>query len=105
MVLFGSPSHEHRADHHTTRHTFKKVDYVNVPTYESFPITIQEEGEDKIEIQGLTQKQIQQAILSYVRGMGYSSSDTIQQSGFLSELEDLLPEASKRVQEDLAKQA
>ena len=90
--------------HHTTRHTFSAVDYVNIPTYESFPITFQE-GEDKIELQGLTQKQIQQAILSYVRGMGYSSSDTVQQSGFLSELEDLLPEASKRVQEDLAKQA
>ena len=90
--------------HNTTRHTFTKADYVNVPTYETFPITIQE-GEDKIEISGLTQQQIQQAILSYVRGMGYSSSDTAQQSGFLSELADLMPDASRRVQEELAKQA
>ena len=90
--------------HHKTRHTFKAADYVNVPTYESFPITIQE-GEDILEIQGLTQQQIQQAILSYVRGQGYSSSEASQQSGFLSELADLLPDVAKRVAEELAKQA
>ena len=87
----------------TKRFTLKGADYVNVPTYESSHITIQE-GEMILEIQGLTQKQIQAAILSYVRGQGYSSSCAAEQSGFLSDLADSLPDATKRVARELESQ-
>ena len=105
MVLFGGPTNEpHVLTHHTTRHTIKSPEYVSIPTYETSPIIIQS-GTDVLEIQGLTQKEIQQAILSYVRGQGYSSSDASQQSGFLSDLADLLPDVTKRVADEMERQA
>ena len=90
--------------HHVTeRFTIKAADYVNVPIYESSPITIQE-GQTILEIQGLSQKEIQQAILAYVRLLGWAGSNTAQQSGFVSDLEDALPEVKSRIAKDLAAQ-
>lgn len=90
--------------HHTTRHIFGKVDYMNIPTYESGSIAITDET-SRLEIQGITPEQLNEAIKSYVAACGYhtSAKEMTRTSGFLSELADVVAKAQGRLNKELDK--
>ena len=106
-MLCESHTFQDMLTHVTTRHTLKNVSYVNIPTYESGAITMVEEDGERLEIQGLTPSQINEAIKSYVQSCGYhlSADEVARTSGFLSELQDTVAAAIGRMQRELEKTA
>ncbi len=88
----------------TETFNFERVRFLSLPTWENGPLTVR--GDDvNIDIYQVSQKQIRDEILSFVRSMGYATGDLSEISGFLSDLADTVATARTRVEDDLAKKA